>query len=351
MEIVYRDRWVAVCVKPAGVPSTDVPGGVPELARRALGRGGEAVRTVHRLDQVTGGLMVLALTGEAAGELSRQIREGAFRKEYLAVVHGRPEAPEGTFTDLLARSRGERKTYVTEQPGPEARPAALDYRLLDSRAGMSLVRIALRTGRTHQIRCQFSSRGLPLVGDRKYGRGEDGCQTALWSAALSFFHPETGERRSFARRPPLTRPWNRFGPECWEGFPSGPETDSPFPLRSGRLELFPRQEGERPLDWRVALPGGETVGCARFSALPGASGRAELSGELLPAFRGRGYAAEAGAALAGWALDLPEVRCVSVRVPPEAEAAGAALARAGFAPSPREQGLWLLCREGEEGTP
>ena len=351
MEVVYRDQWVAVCIKPSGVPSTDEPGGMLELARRALGRGGEGVRTVHRLDQVTGGLMVLALTPEAAGELSRQIREGDFGKEYLAVIHGRPEEPEGTFTDLLVRSRRERRTYVTDQPGPEARPAALDYRLLDSRAGLSLVRVILHTGRTHQIRCQFSSRGFPLVGDRKYGRSEDGCPTALWSAALSFLHPETGERRNFARRPPQTRPWNRFGPGCWGEFSPGPGAEEPFPLHSGRLELFPRQEGERPLAWRVALPGGKTVGQARFSALPGASGQTELSGELFPAFRGRGYALEAAAALAGWALDLPDVRCVAVHVPPEEETAGAALAKAGFSPHCREPGVWLRCREEEEESP
>ncbi|MDD6201271.1 MAG: RluA family pseudouridine synthase [Firmicutes bacterium] len=208
MEILYLDSDILVCVKPARVLSTDEPGGVPELARQALGDPGADVRTVHRLDRVVSGLMVLARNAAAASELSRQIREELFQKEYLAVVHGRPEAPEGTLRDLLTRDKARKMTLVTTVPGKDAREAILDYRILHSADGMSRVRILLRTGRTHQIRVQFASRGMPLVGERKYAAGEDGCEIALWSYSLGFFHPKTGQWMTFSKEPPTDYPWS-----------------------------------------------------------------------------------------------------------------------------------------------
>ena len=211
MELLYTDRRIVVCVKPAGVVSTDEPGGVPELVRRELGDPAACVRTVHRLDQVVGGVMVLARSVRAARELTAQIQGRTFGKEYLAVVHGTPPAPAGTFTDLLIRDRRLRRTLVTHQPGPDAREAVLDYETLCVRDGLALVRIRLHTGRTHQIRAQFSARGLPLAGDRKYGAPEDDCPVALWSHALSFRHPETDEPLSFTCPPPVSvPPWDRF---------------------------------------------------------------------------------------------------------------------------------------------
>ena len=130
MELIYQDRSIVVCVKPAGVLSTDEPGGVPELVRAALGEPHGCVRTVHRLDRVVSGLMVLARTPESASQLSCQIREQGFQKEYLAVVHGCPQEPEGIFRDLLRRDKAERKTYVTELPGKGVQEAVLTYRLL-----------------------------------------------------------------------------------------------------------------------------------------------------------------------------------------------------------------------------
>ena len=113
MEPIYWDESIFVCIKPAGVLSTDEPGGLPELVRQALGEPGACVRTVHRLDRVVSGLMVLARTPEAAAHLSRQIREQRFGKAYLAVVHGCPAVEAGCFRDLLRRDKAERKTYVT----------------------------------------------------------------------------------------------------------------------------------------------------------------------------------------------------------------------------------------------
>ena len=205
MEIIYQDRDIAVCVKPPRVLSTDEPGGVPELARQALGT--EDVRTVHRLDRVVSGLMVLARNAESASELSRQIRENIFQKEYLAIVHSSPEEDAGQFFDLLFRDKARKMTMVVTEPGKGVLPAVLSYRVLKRKGGMSRVRIALQTGRTHQIRVQFASRGMPLVGERKYGTLDDDCEIALWSCRLAFTHPKTGEPMEFTLEPPEAYPW------------------------------------------------------------------------------------------------------------------------------------------------
>ena len=207
MNIIYQDKSILVVIKPAGVLSTDEPGGVPSLAREALGDPKACVHTVHRLDRVVSGLMVLARTPEAASKLSEQIRAHDFGKTYLAVVHGEPEALSGTYRDLLDRDPKERKTFVTTKTGKGVQEAILDYEVLSSENGLSLVKIFLQTGRTHQIRCQFSSRGLPLWGDRKYSTLPDDGPIALWSHCLHFAHPDTGEILCFEHDPPEIEPW------------------------------------------------------------------------------------------------------------------------------------------------
>lgn len=207
MELLYLDDDILVCLKPARVLSTDEPGGVPDLAREALGNPNADVRTVHRLDRVVAGLMVLARNAKAASELSCQIRENEFEKEYLAVVHGCPEENFGTLRDLLGRDKARKMTYVAPEPAKGIQEAVLDYRVLASAGGMSRVRIRLHTGRTHQIRVQFASRGMPLVGERKYSERNDPCEIALWSARIGFVHPKTGEKMVFTHEPPLEYPW------------------------------------------------------------------------------------------------------------------------------------------------
>lgn len=202
------DRRMVVCIKPAGVLSTDEPGGLSDLLRQQMGEPQGCFRTVHRLDRVVSGLMVLARSAKAASLLSQQIRQRHFEKEYLAVIHGCPPEQEGRMVDLLARSRQTRTTYVTDKTGKDVQTATLSYKVLRQTGELSLVKIVLETGRTHQIRCQFSSRGLPLVGDQKYGTGEDACPIALWSYHLAFSHPETGEAVEFTAPPPDRYPWN-----------------------------------------------------------------------------------------------------------------------------------------------
>lgn len=207
--MLYADSAILLCIKPPKVLSTDEPGGLPELVRRELGDEGAELRTVHRLDRAASGLMLLARTAPAASELSRQIREGEMEKEYLAVVLGRTE-DRGEMRDLLYRDKARKMSFVTDTPGKDVREARLSYETLGRSEGFSLVRVRLYTGRTHQIRCQFASRGLPLAGDRKYGGEAADCPLALWSCALRFRHPETGESLSFSAPPPETWPWSLF---------------------------------------------------------------------------------------------------------------------------------------------
>lgn len=208
MEILYQDKDILVCIKPPRVLSTDEPGGLPDLLREALGQPNGDFRTVHRLDRVVSGVMVLARNAKAASELSRQVREDEFQKEYLAIVHGTPREKEGTLVDLLYRDKARKMTMVTQTPAKGVQEAILDYELLNSKDEMSRVRVLLRTGRTHQIRVQFSSRGMPLVGERKYAQQEDPCEIALWSHKIGFTHPVTGEYMVFTKDPENAYPWN-----------------------------------------------------------------------------------------------------------------------------------------------
>ena len=209
MELLYVDRNIVVCIKPAGVPSTDVPGGLPELVRQALGDPQATVKTVHRLDQVVSGVMVLARTARTARELSQQIQAHEFQKTYLAVLHGCPDPKAGQLRDLLLRDKAQRRTLVAAQPGPDVQEALLDYQVLAEGQGLSRVEIRLQTGRTHQIRVQFSSRGLPLVGDRKYGSDEGDFPIALWSRRIAFRHTKTGQWMEFSAEPPAIYPWTQ----------------------------------------------------------------------------------------------------------------------------------------------
>ena len=209
IDIRHLDERIIVCIKPSGVLSTDEEGGLPQLLQEQL-KLEHRPRTIHRLDRVVSGLMVLARGAKSASILSEQVMTRSFGKEYLAVIHGIPAQKSGTLTDLLGRDKARKMTYVAQEPGKDVREAVLDYKVLGEANGLSLVHITLRTGRTHQIRVQFSSRGMPLVGERKYSTLEDDCPIALWSCRLQFNHPFTDEPIEFQASPPTQWPWNQF---------------------------------------------------------------------------------------------------------------------------------------------
>ena len=198
IEIQYQDGALLVCVKPAGVPSEGTEeGALPVLLSRQTG--GPAF-PVHRLDQAASGLMVLARSRGAAAALSDAMASGGVRKEYFALISGAPEPPEGRMEDLLFKDARRGKVFVVKSLRKGVRPAALTYRVLQRQGEISLVRAALETGRTHQIRVQFASRGMPLLGDGKYGSRIKG-GLMLWSCRLVFPHPAGGRRMAFYRAP------------------------------------------------------------------------------------------------------------------------------------------------------
>ena len=190
MEIVYEDSQIAVIVKPVGMESERE---VPQVLQTQLGG---RFLPVHRLDQNVGGLMVYARNPAAAAELSRQIQSGRFIKEYVAMIHGTPEA-EGDWTDLLFKDSRKNKVFLVDRERAGVKKARLSYRCL--RAGeRSVVRIRLYTGRSHQIRSQFSGHGYPLVGDHKYGSRAKETAPMLYSCCLDF---EMHGRQHFEKLP------------------------------------------------------------------------------------------------------------------------------------------------------
>lgn len=203
-DILFQDRQIILCVKPAGVLSEE--GGMPDLLREQTAS--PQIFCVHRLDRAVGGLMVYAKTKEAAADLSRQIAEGRLEKRYLAVCRG--DAPErGKMRDLLYHDAKTNKSYVVKRMRKGVREAALRYEKLERQGDLSLVRVDLLTGRSQQIRVQFASRQLPLLGDRRYGGGM-GNAPALWSSELRFRHPASGKELSFQVLPPKEEPWTCF---------------------------------------------------------------------------------------------------------------------------------------------
>lgn len=205
MEILYRDQYLTVCIKPPQLLSEQTPNG-DGLADLVAKENGGYVGVVHRLDRGVGGVMVYANTPEAAAALSSAVQSRGMEKEYLAVLHGIPAEREGTLRDLLFHDRRLNKSFAVERKRAGVKEAILDYVLQKSEEiepyGMlSLVRVRLHTGRTHQIRVQFSSRKNPLLGDGKYGASGDKCPIALFSAHLAFPHPKDGKRMCFDALP------------------------------------------------------------------------------------------------------------------------------------------------------
>lgn len=191
MQILFSDPWIIVCVKPVGLDSEHQ---VPQKLTKLLG--GE-IYPLHRLDQNVGGVMVYARTKNAAARFSRMIQEGALIKEYVAAVHGTPPQ-EGDWQDLLFKDSRKNKVFVVKRMRTGVKSARLEYKRLTD-ADPALVRIRLHTGRSHQIRVQFASRGYPLVGDHKYGARDNAAAPMLFSCCLRF--PYQGQEQVFEMLP------------------------------------------------------------------------------------------------------------------------------------------------------
>ena len=213
IEILYKDRDLLVCRKPAGVPSQpDLSGQESVLSELAAQY--KTVSLVHRLDTPTGGVMVFALSKKAAAGLCTLVQDHArFAKEYLAVLPAAPAEKEGTLCDFLYHDKRTNKAFVVERARKGSKEASLSYRVLATlENGQTLVLVRLHTGRTHQVRVQFASRGLPLLGDGKYGSREKCPYVALWAYRLAFPHPVGGKHISEKALPPLdAAPWSEFG--------------------------------------------------------------------------------------------------------------------------------------------
>ena len=208
--VLYLDDSLIVCEKPAGV-SSESPG-LPDLVRE---QEGFDLWPVHRLDLTTGGVCVLARSPKACAAMQRLFQQDRVTKEYLAVVSGAPETASGSFTDLLYHDRRTNKTFIADKSRKGVREAFCEWTVLktgDFSCGeMSLVRVGLHTGRTHQIRVQFASRQMPLAGDRRYGSRIKAETPALWAARITFPHPfRTGETVDVRSAPPERFPWSLF---------------------------------------------------------------------------------------------------------------------------------------------
>lgn len=220
IELLYEDNHLLVVVKPPGIPSQEDTTGDPNMLSRmkayikaAYRKPGEVyLGLVHRLDRPVGGIMCFARTSKAAARLSGQLKSGAFKKTYLAVVEG--ETPDtGALTDYLYKVEEENHVYVADEHTPGAKLAKLAYRTLAARDGLSLVEVELFTGRSHQIRVQFAEAGHPLWGDHRYGHGKSKENIALFAARLKIEHPTRKEPLEFVKAPPNAYPWSLFSDE------------------------------------------------------------------------------------------------------------------------------------------
>lgn len=209
--ILHAERSFLVCRNPVGVECEHE---LPALLAEEVKCKVDSLYCVHRLDRAVGGVMVWARTPKAAAELSRQVQEKALKKAYFAVCSGIPTPDAGEMRDLLFKDSVKQKSFAVKSSRRGVKEALLDYRVLQTNvlngSPAALVRVTLHTGRFHQIRCQFATRGHPLFGDGKYGSRERGCTTALWSCRLAFFHPETHAPLVFEAAPPRIFPWDRF---------------------------------------------------------------------------------------------------------------------------------------------
>lgn len=219
VNILYEDNFLLVCEKPLGILSQPDLGDGEDMITllkeyRKEKKEEDYIGLVHRLDRNVGGAMVFSKKTFVTSKLSTAIQERNFMKEYYAVVHGRPEETAGVLKDYMFKDSKKNKSFVVDRVRKGVKEASLEYELLKSvmvdNEELSLIKIRLHTGRTHQIRVQFSSRKMPLVGDGKYGSKDNKCEAALWSHRLIFNHPAKKGEVDCEIDPPNTYPWNLF---------------------------------------------------------------------------------------------------------------------------------------------
>ena len=205
ISVLYQDDAIIVAIKPAGILSQESADGKDSLPLRLKQQSGGDIRCVHRLDRETAGVMVFARGKAAAAELSRLIAEQQFEKEYLLLTQKAPNPPNGTMEDLLFFDRQKNKVFPVKRKRGGVKSAFLSYETLAVKDGVVLIKAMPKTGRTHQIRVQFASRQMPLVGDRKYGG--NGNDLALFCSSLSFCHPITKTAMKFSAQPESKGMW------------------------------------------------------------------------------------------------------------------------------------------------
>ena len=215
IKILYEDNHLLVVEKPANVlVQADSTKDLDlltilkdDLKKRYNKPGNVYLGLIHRLDRPVGGVMVFAKTSKAAARLSLQVQTHKLEKQYFAVVEGVPNPLEGTMVDYLKKNEKLNKVFVDSS----GKKSVLDYKVIETVQGLSLVKIDLKTGRSHQIRVQFASRKYPLYGDQKYNIHSTGKeQIALYAYQLSFEHPITKERMIFNGKIPKSYPWNLY---------------------------------------------------------------------------------------------------------------------------------------------
>ncbi len=212
-EILFEDNHIVVLIKPVGMLSQGDESGDESIVS-FLEKAFSYVGVIHRLDRGVGGVMVYAKTKKAAGKLSAIVADKElFCKSYLVVCHGRPKEAFGEMHDLLFKDSFLNKSYTVDRMRKGVKEASLEYSLIayDEKTELSLVKVKLHTGRTHQIRVQFSSRGMPLAGDKKYGARDNFKNIGLFSSNLSFSHPETQKPVDIGALPDYSvEPWSIF---------------------------------------------------------------------------------------------------------------------------------------------
>lgn len=207
VQLLFENEYLAVAIKPCGVLSEDTgdDSSMPGILRKKLGCD---VFPIHRLDRAVGGTMLFAKNRKGAAYLSDLASKGLIKKEYLAVVDGVPDE-KGEMTDLLFKDSSRNKSFVVKRMRRGVKSATLRFERMEKTDGISLVKVELVTGRSHQIRVQFASRGMPLLGDGKYGSRDSKCQIALWCFRLTFSGID-GETLTLSSLPEEQYPWDRF---------------------------------------------------------------------------------------------------------------------------------------------